>query len=164
MDRMLYRGPIFDLIQRRTQHQGVRVKLDVILHRGAVAVVPILPRRRVAMIRQWRGSVKEELYEIVAGGLERGESPARAARRELIEEVGLRASRLKKLATFYTAPGFCTELMHLYRATDLREVPAAPEEDEFLERVDLPLSKALKMIQTGRIRDAKTIVGLLLVS
>ena len=159
-DRIIYRGPIFNLAKRTIRRDGRKVNYDVILHPGAVIVVPLLPRRRVAMVRQFRGSVGETLYEIVAGGLEPGESPRQAARRELIEEVGLRARRLKKLAEFYSAPGFCTELLHLYVATDLEEVDAAPEHDEFLERIDLPLSKALKLAQTGKIRDAKTIVGL----
>jgi ADP-ribose pyrophosphatase len=162
MDRLLYRGRIFDLLQRRVKRAGRTVRLDVIRHPGAVVVVPLLSPTRVVLIRQWRGSVNEVLYEAVAGGLEPGEAPAAAARRELIEEVGLRAGRMRKLGEFYSAPGFSTELLRLFVATDLREVPARPEADEFLERVDMPLSRALRMIRQGTIRDAKTIAGLYL--
>jgi ADP-ribose pyrophosphatase len=162
MDRRIFRGRLFDVVQRRILKRGRRVRLDMILHPGAVVVVPILPGGRVAMIRQWRGTVGETLYEVVAGTLEPGESPAAAARRELVEEVGLAAGRLRKLAEFYSAPGFCTELLRLFLATDLREVGARPERDEFLRRVDMPLGRALAMARAGKIRDAKTIVGLTL--
>ena len=160
MDRRIYRGPIFDLVKRSVRRGGRRVRLDVILHPGAVAIVPMLPRGRVAMIRQWRGSVGEVIYEIPAGGLKPRERPDRAARRELIEEVGLRPGRLRRLASVYSAPGFVTEKVHIFLATRCREVPAAPEPDEFIERVDMPLSRALRMIGTGEICDAKTVVGL----
>lgn len=160
MDRRIYRGPIFDLVKRVVRRGGRSVHLDVILHPGAVAIVPMLPRGRVTMIRQWRGSVGEVIYEIPAGGLKPRERPDRAAARELIEEVGLRPGRLCRLASVYSAPGFVTEKVHIFLATQCREVAAAPEPDEFLERVDLPLSRALRMIRTGEICDAKTVVGL----
>lgn len=162
MDRRIYRGPIFDLVRRVVRRDGRDVRLDVILHPGAVAVVPMLPRGRVALVRQWRGSVGDVLYEIPAGGLKPRERPDRAARRELVEEVGLSPGRLRRLASVYSAPGFVTEKVHIFLATQCREVPADPEPDEFLERVDVPMSRALRMIRTGEICDAKTVVGLYL--
>jgi ADP-ribose pyrophosphatase len=162
MDRRIYRGRIFELVRRRLRKRGRWVDLDVVVHPGAVAVVPLLPGGRVALIRQWRGTIGRNLYEIVAGTREPGERPAASARRELVEEVGLAAGRLRKLTAVYTAPGFVTELIHVYAATGCREVGARPEADEFLERVDVPMATALRWIRSGRICDAKSIVGLTL--
>lgn len=162
MDRRIYKGRIFELVRRRLLKRGRWVNLDVIIHPGAVAVVPLLPGGRVTLIRQWRGSIGKTLYEIVAGTLEPGEAPAAAARRELIEEVGLEAGKLSKLGAVYSAPGFLTEKIHLYAATGCREVRARPEPDEFLVRTDMKLSRALAMVRTGRICDAKSVAGLTL--
>lgn len=161
-DRSLYRGRTIHLVSRDASLNGRRRAYDVVLHPGAVAVVPMVDRRTVALIRQYRVSIRKHIYEIVAGTREPGESPAVGARRELIEEVGLRAGKLTELARFYTAPGFCTEWMYLYLATDCKPVPANPEADEVIERIDVPLRDAVKMVRRGQICDAKSIVGLLL--
>jgi ADP-ribose pyrophosphatase len=135
-----------------------------------VAIVALDADERVALVRQWRLPVNGTLLEIPAGGLDvrpdgSKEDPELAARRELEEETGLRAGTWRKLAAFYSAPGFTEELMHLYLATDL--APAhpderlGPDEDERLILSWMPWRDAVAAVEAGDIRDAKSIVGLL---
>jgi ADP-ribose pyrophosphatase len=149
---------------------GRRAERDIAGHPGAVAIVAVDADDRVALVRQWRTAVGDALLEIPAGGLDidgagAKEAPEDAARRELEEETGFRARTWRKLAEFYTAPGFTDELMHLFLATDL--VPAhpdgrlGPDEDERLILEWLPWRDAVAAAEDGRIRDAKSIVGLL---
>lgn len=133
---------------------------ETILHPGSCAIVPLLPGKKVILIRQERLSVRKTLWEIPAGTLEKGETPRECALRELIEETGYKSKKLKKVATFYTSPGFCTEKMHLYIATKLVRLSQRLEEDETICPRIFPLQKALDMFLTGKIQDAKTIVGL----
>ena len=137
-------------------------------HPGAVAILARDPDGRLLLVRQWRVAADRALLEIPAGTLDVHdgvvEDPDLAARRELEEETGYRAATWRKLAEFWTAPGFASELMHLYLATDL--TPAdddrlGPDEDEHLELVRLTLDEALAMVDDGTIADAKSIVGLL---
>lgn len=143
---------------------------DVVLHPGAATVVAVLPDRRLLLVRQYRHPSGEVLLELPAGTLDilddgSVEKPLPAAQRELFEETGYHAGSWRKLAEFFTAPGFATELMHLFLATDVKLDPAyeGPDEDERLKLEVLPFDEALAMADDGRIRDAKTIVGLYLV-
>lgn len=138
---------------------GHRTRRELVEHPGAVAVLA-WDGERVAMVRQWRHATGQVLLEIPAGTLEPDEPPATTARRELAEEVGIAAATWTEGPRFYTAPGFCTELMHLYLATDLREEAAAGDEDEQIERSWLTLPQAVEAIEGGRILDAKTMVGI----
>ena len=143
---------------------GGTMSRDVVHHRGAVAVVAV-DRDEVVLLRQYRSPVEGELLEIPAGTRDvGGEDPAGTARRELAEEAGLACESLEELGTFYNSPGFCDELSHVYLATGLSPVPREPDgaEEEWMtiERVDLGDVEA--MIDRGEIRDAKTIIGLLL--
>lgn len=131
-------------------------------HPGAVAIVPVLPGKRVMLIRQYRFSVRGMLWEIPAGTLERGEDPRACAQRELMEEIGHRARRIEKLAVFFTAPGFCDERMHLYLARDLVPARRQGDADEFIEPRPFPFARALRMAERGLIRDAKSLTGLFL--
>jgi len=115
---------------------------------------------RLALVRQWRHATGQVLLEIPAGTLESGEPPAETARRELAEEIGLAATTWVEGPRFYTAPGFCTELMHLYLATGLTEATAEADADELLEPSWLALPDALAAIDDGRIADAKSIAGI----
>ena len=140
---------------------------DVVLHPGAVTVVAILPDRRLLLVRQYRHPAGELLLELPAGTLEMGddgsvEEALPAAQRELYEETGHRAGTWRHLAEFYTAPGFATELMQLFMATDLKRDPAydGPEPDERLELVTPTFDEAIALAEEGKIRDAKTLVGL----
>ena len=138
---------------------GHRTAREIVEHPGAVAMLA-WDGERLAMVRQWRHATGQVLLEIPAGTLEPGEPPAETARRELAEEVGLAASTWVEGPRFYTAPGFCTELMHLYLATGLTEATAEADADELLERSWLALPDAVAAIDDGRISDAKSIVGI----
>jgi ADP-ribose pyrophosphatase len=149
---------------------GRRSTRDIAEHPGAVAVVAIDDEDRVLMVRQWRHATGGALLEIPAGTLDRHpdgtlEDPAIAAARELEEETGSRASSWRHLGSFYTAPGFTSELMHLYVATGLtssHEDGLHPDEDEHLELLPVPFPDALAMAMRGDIHDAKSMVGLLM--
>ncbi len=143
---------------------GNEAQREVVLHWGAVGMVPIDAEGRVVLVRQYRHAPGEELLEIPAGKLAEGEDPLGCAVRELKEEIGCEAERWERLAVFYTSPGFSDEKLHLFLAEGLREGKAEPEEDEFLEEVRIPLERALAMVAAGEIRDSKTVAGLALAS
>ncbi len=141
-------------------------KLEMIRHPGASAVVPLLGELGdadpvILLIRQYRYAAEKYLYEIPAGRLDPGESPADCAHRELQEETGYRAARVEPLFTMFTTPGFTDEKIHLFLATGLVAGEANREADEFMELVPTPLSRALAMIEQGEIQDAKTALALL---
>ncbi len=140
-------------------------KLEMIRHPGASAVVPLLGDLdndpEVLLIRQYRYAAESYLYEVPAGRLDPGESPEACAHRELREETGYSASRVEKLFTMYTTPGFTDEKIHLFLATGLTPGETAREADEFMELVPTKLSEALSMIERGEIQDAKTALALL---
>jgi ADP-ribose pyrophosphatase len=139
---------------------GRRATREVVEHPGAVAILA-WDGERLATVRQWRQAAAADLVEIPAGTREPGESPLESAERELAEECGLRAGRWEEGPSFFTAPGFSTELLTLFLATNLSAVEVAPPEDEALERSWLTLADALEAIDDGRIRDAKSLVGIL---
>ena len=143
---------------------GGRITRDVVHHRGAVAVVAV-DGDDLVLLRQYRTPVEGELLEIPAGTRDvDGEDPAGTARRELAEEAGLACDSLEELGTFFNSPGFCDELSHLYLATGLRPVPRQPDgaEEEWMTIQRVSLDEAAAMIDRGEIRDAKTIIGVLL--
>ena len=135
---------------------------EVVDHRPAVVIVPLDERDRVIMVKQYRYAVGETLLEAPAGIVEEGEEPDQTAQRELQEEVGLIAGDLRKLGEFWATPGFCNELMHAYVARDLQNSSLDPDDDEDITVVAVPMTEALDMIASGKIRDAKTIAALLL--
>ena len=145
-----------DEVERSDGHRTTR---EIVEHPGAVAILA-WDGERLAMVRQWRHATGQVLLEIPAGTLEPDEAPAETARRELSEEVGLAAAAWTEGPRFYTAPGFCDELMHLFLATDLRDDTGGDSDaDEVLEPAWMTLPEALTAIEDGEIRDAKTIVG-----
>ncbi len=143
--------------------QGRLGTREIVEHVPCVCVVPLDDDGNVVMVRQYRKPVEETLLEVPAGGMDPGESPEDAARRELREETGYAAGELSHLSSFWTTPGFCTELMHAYVARGLRPGALSPDEDENIEVVRVPLSGAVDLIRRGEIRDAKSIASLLLV-
>ncbi len=158
----LYEGRIVNLRVDTVRLEDGRItEREIVEHRGAVAVVALDEGDNVLLVRQFRKPAERELLEIPAGTLEVGEEPASCARRELAEETGYRAGHLEPIGGFYSSPGFCTEYIHLYLATDLSPSRARPEYDEAIELIRVPFSEALKMIGRGEIHDAKTMVGLL---
>jgi len=139
---------------------GGRATREIVEHPGAVAILA-WDGARLAMVRQWRHAAGDVLLEIPAGTLERDEEPLATARRELAEEMGVEAESWARGPAFYTAPGFCTERLTLFLATDLREVEAEAPDDEQIERAWVPLREALDGVEDGRVADAKSIAGIL---
>lgn len=161
MVKTIYKGRVVTLnLETVTLPNGLSVELEVVRHPGAAAIVPLKDEETVILIRQYRLAAGGYIFEIPAGKLHPEEDPAHCATRELEEEIGYRAGRLNKIATFFTAPGFTDEVMHLYVARDLTRGVQALDGDEVLEVVEMPLEKAMAHIQDGTIRDAKTIIGL----
>jgi len=161
--RRLYDGRVLSLDVDDVVEPGeVRATREVVRHLGSVAVVAVDEGGRIVLVRQYRYAVDDRLWELPAGRLDAGETPEEGGRRELEEEVGRRAERFEPLCRFYTTPGFCDEAMHLFRATRLQVVLARPDEDERLEVAWFELAEALAMIDRGEVREAKTIIGLLL--
>ena len=143
---------------------GGHMTRDIVHHPGAVVVVAV-DGDQVVLLRQYRTPVEEELLEIPAGTRDMaGEDPADTARRELVEEAGLACESLERLGVFYNSPGFCNELSHLFLATGLSEVPREPHgaEEEWMTVERVALDEVEAMIDRAEIRDAKTIIGLLL--
>ena len=145
-----------DEVERADGHRTTR---EIVEHPGAVGILA-WDGTRVAMVRQWRHPAGQNLLEIPAGTLEQGEPPAETARRELAEEVGLAAATWLDGPHFYTAPGFCDELMHLYLATDLTAADGESDPDEMLEASWMTLDDAIAAVDDGRIIDAKTIAAI----
>ena len=161
MTKNIYSGRVVTLnIDTVTLPNGVTVELEVVRHPGAAAVVPLKDDGTVVLIRQFRHAAGGFIYEIPAGKLHPGEDPTACAARELEEEIGYRAGRFELLSSIFTAPGFTDEVIHIYKATGLTAGRQQLDRDEVLEVIELPLSEAVRLIEAGTIRDAKSIVGL----
>jgi ADP-ribose pyrophosphatase len=159
--RRIYEGRVVSLrVDKVALADGSSAQREVAEHAPVVVIVPFDGDGNILLVRQYRLPVKQLLLELPAGCIDPGESVEEAVQRELREETGQRAGRLERLADFYASPGFCDELMHLFLATELEPSPLAPDSDENLEVVPIPLVEALALVERGEIRDAKTIVGL----
>jgi len=149
-------------VERVVEPGGVETTREVVYHAGSVVVIPHLPDGRLVLVRQYRHAVRESLWELVAGGMERGETPRQSARRELWEETGYHARVLKPLFEFYPSPGILSERMHLVEAWDLTLSKGQPDADERIEIGFFTVKRVMEMIQSNQIRDGKTLVGILL--
>ena len=163
--RLVYRGPVFWVTSERVlEPSGVRVLREVVRHTGSVVVLATMEDQRethVLLERQYRHAAKSYLWELPAGRIDEGERALAAAKRELLEETGYTARHWKKILKFYASPGFVAEPMTVFWARGLKAGPAQPEADEVIEQHLVPLSKALRMVLRGTIRDAKTISSVL---
>jgi ADP-ribose pyrophosphatase len=161
--RRLYEGRVLSLdVDEVSEPGGVTGTREVVRQTGSVAALPVLDDGRIVLVRQYRYAVSDFVWELPAGRRDPSESPEAGARRELEEEVGLRAASLEPLSTFWTTPGFCDEVMHLFRATGLESIPPRPEADERIEPGTFTLDEAMAMVARGEIREGKTLVALLL--
>ncbi|MFQ5423099.1 MAG: NUDIX hydrolase [Phycisphaerae bacterium] len=160
---VLLKSRKFEVISRAiASTDGGSHRHDFIVHPGAVVILPLLDADQCIMIRNYRSSVDRELWELPAGTLDvPGESPDLAAARELEEETGYRAGRLVPLCEFYSSPGFLTELLHAFVATDLTKTRQRLEPTEQIRVEPTRMDDALAMVRDGRIVDAKTLVTLL---
>lgn len=141
---------------------GKKATRDIITHPGASVVVPISDSGEVYMVRQYRKPIEQETLEVPAGKLDPGEEPIECAKRELTEETGLTAKKVKHLVSVYSTPGFSNEILHIYAATELTEGEAHADEDEFISSERIPVNKLVDMVLKHEITDSKTIIGILL--
>jgi ADP-ribose pyrophosphatase len=160
--RLAYNGGHIQIREDRIiEPAGHECSREIVVHPGAVCVVARPTPEEVILIRQYRHAAGRELIEIPAGTLHEGEDPRECAIRELEEEAGYRAATMSERAQFWTTPGFTTEYMYLYEATDLRKTQVHPDDDEVIEVDIVSRVEALRMVADGRILDAKSILGLL---
>ena len=163
--KRIYEGRIVNLRVDTVELPNGRVSTrEVVEHKGAVAIVPLLDHQTIVLVRQYRQPAGRVLLEIPAGTLEKGEDPADCARREVEEEIGYAPGELTEMFHSYLAPGYSTEMLHTFLAEDLQKTEVNRDTDEFLEIVTVSLEDAVKMIDTGEIVDAKSICGILLAS
>jgi ADP-ribose pyrophosphatase len=161
--KIIYQGKKIDLALQRVQlSDGSFKDREVVIHRGAVALVPMVDRDHVCLLKNYRYSVNETLIEVPAGTIDPGEAPDSTAPRELGEETGYRAGKLTRVAEWWVSPGVFTERMYLYLCEDLTPGPTEHQPDEQLEPWVVPWDDAIAMVYDGRIVDAKTIVALLI--
>ncbi len=160
--KMLYQGPVFGVRRDEVlEPTGVRATREVITHPGSVVVMPVLADGRIILIRQYRHAARRFLWELVAGRMDHGESVRQAAARELIEETGYRAKRLRVFLDLFPTPGFLEERMYILIADGVTAGKAEPEEDEKITSEAFTREELEKMIRRGVLRDAKSIAGLL---
>jgi ADP-ribose pyrophosphatase len=157
----IYAGRIVTLRKDTVRLEDGRVATrEIIEHRPAVAIVPITDDGRIVLVRQWRVPANAELLEVPAGVIEPDEDIEVGLQRELQEETGYRAARVRRLAGFFVAPGYTTEFIHVYLAEGLSESRLQADEDEEITVELHTLDEALALIQRGEIRDGKSIIGL----
>lgn len=160
--KRIYRGRIVGLRDDTVLlSNGVTSHREVVEHPGAVAVIAVTRDRKLVLIRQFRKSAEKVLLEIPAGLVHKGERAVDGAKRELIEEAGYKAGRIREVFSGYSSPGYSTEIIRFYLATDLVEVKQCCEEDEMISVRLYPVKKALELVKKGRIRDNKTALGIL---
>jgi ADP-ribose pyrophosphatase len=157
----IYDGRIINLrLDEVELPDGRHARREVVEHPGASVIVPVDQQGRVYLVRQYRDAAAGELLELPAGKLEPGEEPLACARRECLEELGLEAGSWTHLASFYSSPGFCDELLHCFLARELRQGVSDADRDEFLTPESWPLANLAELL--GQLKDAKSIAGLLL--
>ena len=163
--KTIYDGKVFSVRQDRiTEPGGIRATRDIVVHHGSVVVLPVFPDGSILLVRQYRHAIGASLWELVAGRLEAGESRPAGARRELLEETGYTASRVKQILELFPSPGFVTERMWVFAATGLRLGVAQPEEDERITARKFSLGALEKMIRGGSLHDAKSVAAILFYS
>jgi len=159
----VYEGKAFDVKREQLLLPDDKTTwFDLVVHPGAVTLIPIDDQGRVLLIRQYRHAVGKELLELPAGTLEIGEDPEKCAAREVREETGMSAGELVKVGEFYLVPGYSTEYMHIYLAKDLKIDPLPGDADEFITVEAYPLAELQNLISTGTLQDAKSLAALFL--
>ena len=160
--KKIFAGRVFDVTVDTVREGDQTYQREVVHHGGSAVILPVFEDNTIALVKQYRHPAVKYLLELPAGTLNDQELPEVGAARELEEELGLVAGRMEKLSEFFISPGFLSEKMWLYLATDLRETEQRLEDDEAIEIVRMPIERALQMITDNEIEDAKTIIGLLL--
>ena len=163
---VIYEGRVFTVLRDEVEHfSGYSTVREVVEHHGGAVIVALFPDGDVLLVKQYRYPMKKNIFELPAGKLHAHEEPRDCAARELEEETGWRAGSLDHLTSMMTTPGFCSEVLHIFLATDLMPGEQQLEEgEENLEIHRMPLARAINMCQIGEITDGKTIAGLMLAS
>ena len=157
----LFDGRILNLrVDKVVFDDGIQATREIVEHRGASVIIPLLENNHVLLVRQYRYAVGKELLEIPAGTCDVGESPENCAKRELQEETGYTSDDLEKVLECYVAPGYSTEKIYFYLARSLKKAERDPDEDERISVEQISLSEAISKVRTGEICDAKTICAL----
>lgn len=158
----LYQGRVFGVRRERViEPNGIEATREFVTHPGSVVVLPVFPDGRILMIRQYRHATGQYLWELVAGRKDEGETFVKGAHRELQEETGYRARRMIQMLDVFPTPGFLTERMIMFLAEGLSKGPAQPEDDEKITQRIFSLRGIERWIRTGKIRDAKSVAGIL---
>lgn len=164
--KRVYEGRVFSTIVDQIEYtSGNRSVREVAEHPGGAVALAVLPDRQIVLVEQHRYPIDATILELPAGKLHLGEDPIVCARRELEEETGYRAKTWNKLASIYTTPGFCSEILHLFLATDIESARVAQKLEEGEQGMKVHrfgIDEAITMIERGKISDGKTIVGILL--
>jgi len=159
---IIYEGKAFGVRRDELiEPTGVHTIREVVTHPGSVVILPVLPDGRIVLVRQYRHAARQYLWELVAGRMEHGESPKKGAQRELLEETGYRAKKFSIFLDVFPTPGFLEERMFLLLAEGLSSGEAEPEEDEKIIVASYTRKQLEEMIRTRKLRDAKSIAGLL---
>jgi ADP-ribose pyrophosphatase len=160
--KIVYQGKVFGVRRDKVREpDGLRATREVITHPGSVVVLPVLEDGRILMIRQYRHAARQYLWELVAGRIDEGEKVKEAAARELREETGYAAKRYSEFLDVFPTPGFLEERMHILLAKGLTEGQAEPEEDEKIISRAYKAEELKQMMQRGKLRDGKSIAGIL---
>ena len=158
--RERYRSPVFWVSEDHAKDSGgFEIQRAIVHHAGSAVMMAVDPRRRILLVHQYRLPARADLWELPAGRLDPGEKPLQAAKRELREETGYRARRWKKLISFYPSPGFVSEKMTIFLATELTPGEATPMEDERIQARWFSASQVEQMILSNKIQDSKTMIG-----
>jgi ADP-ribose pyrophosphatase len=163
--KRIYRGRIVGLREDTVKlSNAVISKREIVEHPGAVAVIAVTKDKKIVLVRQFRKPAEKVLLEIPAGLVHKGERPIDGAKRELEEETGYRAGKIREIFRGYSSPGYSTEIIRYFLGTDLKKTRPNCEEDEIIKVALYPIKKCLDMVRRGKIRDNKTAVGILLVN
>jgi ADP-ribose pyrophosphatase len=159
--QVAFEGRVFRVrIDELRYSDGAKHRCDVVEHAGSFGVIALLSPSEIVLVRQYRHPVRRYLWEIPAGTAEPGEDPRVGAERELTEETGYRATRIRGLGTFYVTPGFCSEVMHFFVADGLVAGRQSLDEDERIEVASFPAGEARRLWRSGEIADVKTLLAL----
>lgn len=158
--RLVHAGRVFSLRVDTYVLENTPKNWDIVVHPGAVVIVPVTSEGRILLVEQWRRAANQVMIELPAGTLEKGEPTLLCAQRELQEETGFRAGEIIPMGGFYTVPGYCTEYLHLFLAKDLEAAPLPADDGEEIDLLSLSLDEVHLQIESGKICDAKTIAGI----
>ena len=158
----LHEGNVFNVVRSKLKDGDIEYERDIITHGGSAVIVPVFEDGKIAIVKQYRHPTGKYLIELPAGTIDEGETPRDTAFREVEEEIGYKAAKMQKLTEFFVSPGFLTEKMHVFLATELIQTEQDLDEDEILSVEKISFDISYRMILSGEIEDAKTITGLLL--